>query len=64
MRLDVTVADALRVDVGQSSEELVGVEFDLEYRHGGLVLVEEPGGAVHSFGNELLDQVQVDLILL
>lgn len=64
MGLDVAVTDTLGVDIGQSSEQLVGVEFDLEYRHGGLGLVEEPGSTIDSFGNELLDQVQVNLILL
>lgn len=54
LRLNVAMADTLRVNVGQGSEELVGVQLDLEYWHGGLGLVEEPGGTINGFGNELL----------
>ena len=38
--LDVAVADALRVDVGERTEQLVDVEFHLEHRHRRLQLVE------------------------
>lgn len=64
MGLDVTVTDSLGVDVGQGAEQLVGVELDLENRHGRLHLVEVPRRTVDGLGNELLDQVQVDLIFL
>lgn len=40
MRLDVTMADALRVDVGERSEELVGIQLDLEDGHRRLQLAE------------------------
>lgn len=58
------MADALRVYVGESSEELVCVQLDLEDGHGGLHLVEVARGAVDGLGDVLLDQVEVDLILL
>lgn len=62
--LDVSVADSLRVDVGERTEELVDVQLDLQNWHGGLHLVEVAGGPVHGFGNELEHQVEVDLIFL
>jgi len=62
--LDITMADALRVDVRQGPEELVNVELHLEDGHRGLELVKEPRGPVDRLGNELLDQVQVHLIFL
>ena len=58
------MADALRVDVGESAEELVNVELDFEDWHGRLHLVEVSGCAVDCLWNEFLDQVEVDLILL
>jgi len=64
LRLDVSVADALAVDVGERAEELIYVELHLENRHGGLDFVEVAAGAVDGFRDELEDQVQVDLILL
>lgn len=64
LRLNVAVTDALGVDVGQGSEELIDVEFDLENRHRGLGLVEESRGSVDSLRNEFLDQVEVHFILL
>ena len=42
LRLDVAMADALRVDVRQRSEKLINVELDFEGRHGRLHLIEEP----------------------
>ncbi len=62
--LNVTMANALRMDVGEGTEKLVNVELDLEDGHGGLHLVEESRSSVNSLGNEFLDQVEVDLILL
>lgn len=58
------MADTLRVDVGESTEELVDVELDFENRHRCLHLVEESRGAVDRFRDELLDKVQVNLIPL
>jgi hypothetical protein len=52
------------VYVGKGAEELVDVELDFEYGHGGLHLVEVAGGAVDGLGDVLLDQVEVDLVLL
>lgn len=62
--LDVAVTDSLGVDIGQGAEQLVGVELDLEDRHGRLHLVEVPRRAVDGLGNELLDKVEVDLVFL
>ena len=62
--LDISVADALRMDVGESAEELVNVQLDLEDWHGRLHLVEVPRCAVDGLWNEFLDQVEVYLILL
>lgn len=62
--LDVTVADALRVDVRQSSEELVNIEFDFEDGHRRLHFVEESGGSVNSLGDKLLDEIEIHFILL
>lgn len=64
LRLDVAMADALRMDVGERSEELVDVELDLEYRHGRLHLVEKSRRSVDGLRHELLDEVQVHFILL
>lgn len=62
--LDVAMADALGVYVGESAEELVDVELDLKDRHGGLHLVEVSGRTVDGLWNEFLDQIEIDLILL
>jgi len=64
LRLDVAVADALGVDVGERAEELVDVELDLEDGHRRLHLVEESRGPVDGFRNEFLHEIEVDLILL
>lgn len=64
LRLDVAVAYALRMNVGQRSEKLVDVQLDLEDRHGRLHLVEESRGSVDSLGNKLLYQIQVHLVFL
>ena len=62
--LDVSVADALRVDVGERAEELVDVELDLEYGHRGLHLIEIPRGAIDGLWHELEDEIEIDFILL
>lgn len=62
--LDISVTDALRVDVRQGSEKLVDVKLDLEDRHGCLHLVEKSRGSVDGLGHELLNKVQVNLIFL
>ena len=64
MRLNITVADALGVNIGKRPEQLVYVELDFEDWHGRLHLVEETRCSVHGLGNEFLDQVQVNLVLL
>jgi hypothetical protein len=64
LRLDVSVADPLRVDVGEGAEKLVDVELDLKDRHDRLHLVEVARSAVDSLGDELEHEVQVDLVLL
>lgn len=64
LRLDVSVADALGVDVGERAEELVDVQLDLEDGHGGLELVEMSRGAVDRLRHVLLHQVEVDFIFL
>lgn len=64
LRLDVTMAYALRMDVCQGSEELVDVELDLKNRHGSFHLVEETGCSVYRLGHEFLHQVQVNFVLL
>lgn len=62
--LDVAVADALGVYVGEGAEELVDVELDFQDGHGGLHLVEIPRGAVDGLGDVLLHEIEVDLVLL
>ena len=58
------MADPLRVDVRQGSEELIDIDLDLQDRHGGLHLIKEARGAVYGLGDELLHEIEVDLILL
>jgi hypothetical protein len=53
LRLDVSVADALAVDVGERAEQLVDVELHLEDGHGGLEFVEVTAGAVDGLRDEL-----------
>ena len=52
------------MDIGQRSEELVNVQFDFEYWHGGLHLVEVTGGSVDGFGDVFEDEVEVNFIFL
>ena len=58
------MANALGVDVGESTEELVDIELHLKVWHGGLHLVKVSGCPVDGFGNVFLNQVEVDFILL
>jgi hypothetical protein len=64
LRLDVSVADALRVDVGKGSEELVDVQLDLQGGHSGLHFIEKTRCPVDGLRNEFLDEIEIDLILL
>jgi hypothetical protein len=58
------VADALGVNVGERSEELVDVELDLEDGHDRLHLVEITRRPVYGLGHELKHQVEVDFVFL
>lgn len=62
--LDVAMANALRVDVGEGTEQLVSVQLDFQNGHGRLHLVEEARRAIDCLGDVFLDQVQIDLVLL
>lgn len=64
LRLDVAVADALRVNVRQGAEELVGVELHLNHGHGSLHFVEVARRAVDGLGDIFENQVEVHFILL
>lgn len=64
LRLDISVADALAVDVGERAEQLVNVQLDLENRHGRLHLIKVAGRAVDGFGNKFEYEIEVDLVLL
>lgn len=62
--LDISVADALGVDVGERSEELVDVEFDLQRWHCRLQLVEVTRCSVDGLWYKLQHQVEVNLVFL
>lgn len=64
LRLDVTVTDPLRMDVGKRSEQLVDVELDLQHGHCGLQFVEIARCAVHRLWNVFEDEVEVHFIFL
>lgn len=64
MWLDVAVTDTLRMNVGESTKELVDVELDLEYWHSRLHFVKIPGRTVDSLWDKFLHKVKIDLILL
>jgi len=55
--LDIPMADALRVDVGERAEELVNVQLDLEDGHDRLQLVEVARGTVDRLGDEFEDEI-------
>lgn len=61
---DVTVADALGMDVGERAEQLVCVQLHLEEWHGSLELVEVPRSTVDGLWDVFKHQVEVDLVLL
>ena len=58
------MADSLRVNVGERTEQLVDVELNLENGHNRLHFVEVARSAVNGLGNELEHEVEVDLVLL
>jgi hypothetical protein len=62
--LDIAMADALRVNVGQRSEQLINVEFDFEYGHGLLQLAKVSRGAVDCLWDIFKNEVEVDFISL
>lgn len=64
LRLDVTMADAQGMNIGQASEQLVHVELDLEHRHSLLDLGVVARGTIHGFGDVLKHQVEENLFLL
>ena len=64
LRLDVSVADTLAVNVGERAEQLVNVQLDLEDGHGCLHFVKIAGRAVNGFRNEFEYEIEVDLVLL
>ena len=59
LRLDVSVADALGVDVGEAPEELVHVQLDEGRRDRLLALAVLPRHLVHRLRDELQHQVLV-----
>lgn len=64
MGLDVTMANALGVDICQSSEKLVCVKLDFKDGHSRLHLVEESRGSVNGFWHELLHKVEIHFLFL
>ena len=62
MGLDVSVADALGVDVGEAPEELVHVQLDEGRRDRLLALAVLPRHLVHRLGDELQHQVLIECI--
>lgn len=62
--LDISVADALGVDIRQRPEELVSVELHLEDGHSRLQLVKESRSSVDRLGDKFLDEVEVDFVFL
>lgn len=64
LRLDVSVTDALGVNVGQGAEELVDVKLNLQHRHGCLHLVEVSRRPVDGLRDVFEDKVEVHFIFL
>lgn len=58
------MTDALRVNVRKGTEKLIDVDFDLQYGHSGLHLVEESRGAVDRLWHKFKDEIKVDLFFL
>jgi hypothetical protein len=63
LRLDVSVANAEGVDVGERAEDLVHIQLDIEHGDGLLELGVVPRGTVDRFGHEFEQQVEKDLVL-
>lgn len=64
LRFDVSVTDALGVNVRQGAEELVDVKLNLQHRHGCLHLVEVSRRPVDGLGDIFEDKVEVHFIFL
>lgn len=64
LRLNVAMANAHSVDVGNGAHHLVGVEFDEQFGHVLLFLVEVAHDAVNGLGHEVHHDVQVHLVAL
>ena len=64
LRLNVTVTDAQGMDVRQTAEQLIHVQFDERNGYRLLLLVVVTSDPVHRLRNELQNQVQVHLVLL
>lgn len=64
LRFNVTVTDALRMNVCKRTEELINVKFDFQHWHGGLHLVEVAGCPVNGLWDKFKDEVQVHFIFL
>lgn len=62
--LNISMTDALRMNVCEGAEKLVDVELHFEYRHDCLHLVEVPRRPIHGFWDKLKHEVEVDLIFL
>jgi len=57
------VTDPYRVNVGQGSEELIHVQFDVVHRHRLFEFRVVSRGSVNGFGNVFEYEVEVDFIL-
>lgn len=64
LRLDITMAVAESVDIGEGAEGLVCIELDQDYRHLLLHLVVVLEDAIDSFWHIVHHNIQIDLILL
>lgn len=64
LRLDITMTNSLRMNIGKRAKKLIDVELDFEERHGGLHLVEVARGTIHGLGDILEHEIEVDFVLL
>jgi hypothetical protein len=64
LRLNVSMTDSNRVDVGKRSEELIHVQLDLKHGHRLFELGIVPACAVHGLRNVFLDEIEVNFVLL
>lgn len=62
--LNVTMTNALRVDIGKCTEQLINIELDFEDRHGSLHLVEESRSSVNGLGDKFLHQIEIYFVFL